>query len=102
MQRIRDLYANGHSYEYIVSAVGCPVSVVTRALQDDDSDADGLDDLSGARCQCGLRMPCNGCLTENRAYTQGPGRALPSSAVIDTNEINEACDRFLERRGIRR
>jgi hypothetical protein len=25
-------------------------------------DMDGCDDASGARCRCGLRLPCNNCL----------------------------------------
>lgn len=103
--RIRELYAAGHSYQAISCAVGCPAREITRALKDDDTDEDGLDDLSGARCSCGLRLPCNGCLTDTQAYTRGPGRVMPAGADVsyaDTNEINEACDRFKERCDSRR
>ncbi len=95
--RIRDLYAAGHSYEYIVGVIGCGASVITQALAEEDTDNDGVDDLSGARCRCGLRLPCDSCLTDNHAYTRGPGRVLPESPVVDANEINEACDRFQRR-----
>lgn len=37
------------------------------------------DDTSGARCRCGLRLPCNGCLPSLEEFARGgPGVTMPA------------------------
>ena len=50
----------------ICAAVRVPGRKYVRRTKNDD----GIDDMSGERCRCGLRLPCNKCLPTLRELVE--------------------------------
>jgi hypothetical protein len=53
-------------------------------------------DMSGDRCRCGLRLPCNGCLPsiEEVAYSRpGGGETVPDGGGIEPTPVDVVKER---------
>lgn len=96
--RIIALYNAGASYTEIATELNTSVAYLLQLLDASPRPPRtnlAAVDTSGARCRCGLRLPCNNCLPASAAdMCRGPGQTLPSTpAREDWIEISAAYNR---------
>lgn len=90
--RIVDLYYEGRTRQQIAHEVGMSRTYVNTVLEDIEND--GEDDTSWERCQCGVRLPCQGCPVPVSA----DGPTLPDApSAEDSRVLSAALDRTLSR-----